>query len=94
MGCISMGGQGGSADNCWEEGRSLSCSEGREESSLGKRQVLTGEPLISRLVVESGLQEHVLNHVCRKLCLAFFFFWIGGGFGSACIFSFVFSTLF
>lgn len=76
-----------------EAGMSPACPRDGEEPGLGGGQVRKPEKSVrKRLVWEQPMAGACVRHVCRTLCLEFFC--RGREFGSACIFSLVFSALF
>lgn len=70
------------------------CPGNGEEPGLGGGQVCKpGWSVMKRLVREQSIAGACVKHICRRtLCLELF--WRGREFGSACIFSLVFSALF
>lgn len=64
-----------------------------EKPDLGGGQVHRPETsVLKRLVREQPIAGSCVRHICRTLCLEFFR--RGREFGSVCIFSLIFSTLF
>lgn len=71
---------------------SPACPGDGEEPGLGGGQVRKPERSVMKRLVRTADCRACVKHICGTLCLELF--WRGREFGSACIFSLVFSALF